>query len=85
MIFQYLNMLRKVEPQERLWREEQQIQDIKFRFRDKEKPISCARGIAALMQKYALNEVLTGPSLMKEYDPAIITELLSHLTPDNMR
>ena len=75
MLFQYLDMSRKVASQERLWREEQQIQDIKFRFRDKEKPISCARGVTALMQKYPLSEVLTGPTLMKEYDPVIIRQL----------
>ena len=38
MIFDYLNLLRKAGPQERIWREEQKIQEMKFRFRDKEKP-----------------------------------------------
>ena len=50
MILDYLNLLRKAGPQERIWREEQKIQEIKFRFRDKEKPIGYARGLAATMQ-----------------------------------
>ncbi|OQV24525.1 Insulin-degrading enzyme [Hypsibius exemplaris] len=85
MVFEYLNLLRDAGPQERIWREEQKIQELKFRFRDKEKPIGYARGLAATMQKYAIPEVLTGPVLLSEYQPETITDLLSHLTPDKLR
>lgn len=50
MVFEYLQMLRTVGPQERIWREEQKIQEIKFRFRDKEKPLEYAQGLAVSMQ-----------------------------------
>ncbi|XP_055333075.1 insulin-degrading enzyme-like isoform X2 [Paramacrobiotus metropolitanus] len=85
MVYEYLNMLRAAGPQERIWAEEQQIQEIKFRFRDKEKPLGYARALAAGMQKYPIEEVITGPVLVSEYRPEVITDLLKYLVPENMR
>ncbi|GAU94160.1 hypothetical protein RvY_05985 [Ramazzottius varieornatus] len=85
MVFEYLNMLRKAGPQDRIWHEEKMIQEIKFQFRDKGKPLSYARSLAAAMQKYPIDEVLTGPVLYTQYDSAVISKLLDYLTPQNMR
>lgn len=85
MVFDYLNMLRKVGPQERIWEEEKKIQEIKFQFRDKGKPLSYAQGLSAAMQKYPMDEVLTAPVMYTRYEPAVISKLLEYLTPKNMR
>lgn len=34
---------------------------------------------------YPMDEVLTGPYLLQEYKPDLITELLDMLTPENIR
>ncbi|OQV25668.1 Insulin-degrading enzyme [Hypsibius exemplaris] len=85
MIFQYLNLLRKSGPQERIWHEEQQIEDMKFRFRDTEKPLEYCQGLAMMMQKYPMSEVLSASTLLTKYDAKAISDLLDLLTPEGIR
>jgi len=38
-----------------------------------------------VIQKYSLPEVLSGPFLMSDFEPALITMILDKLQPDRMR
>lgn len=85
MMFQYIEMLRSEGPQEWVYKECQQLSDMIFRFKDKEKPINYTSFLARRMQKYPLNEVLSGSYLLTEYRPDLITMVLDKLVPETMR
>lgn len=50
MMFQYIEMLRREGPQEWVYKECQQLSDMIFRFKDKEKPINYTSFLARRMQ-----------------------------------
>ncbi|XP_076101150.1 insulin-degrading enzyme-like [Mytilus galloprovincialis] len=56
-----------------------------FRFKGKEKPRNYTTQVAGLIHKYNLSEVLSGPYLMSEFQPDLITMVLDKLQPDRMR
>ncbi len=52
---------------------------------DKEKPSSCVLSISEAMHYYPMKDVLSATNLVSEYQPALIEEYLSYLTPQNLR
>ncbi|VDH94622.1 Hypothetical predicted protein [Mytilus galloprovincialis] len=56
-----------------------------IRFKGKEKPRNYTTQVAGLIHKYNLSEVLSGPYLMSEFQPDLITMVLDKLQPDRMR
>jgi len=85
LVFQYLAMLREEGPQEWVFRECQQLNQMQFMFKDKERPQSYVCSLAGHLHDYPLEEVLTGGYLLTEFRPDLYTDLLSHLTPDRVR
>jgi len=83
IIFQYLNMLKAHGPEEWVWAETRQVAEVDFRFRSKRPPMDYVSGVAWSMQLYPPGLELSGSSLLRDYDPALISETLSRLSPEN--
>lgn len=84
MVFQYINMLRREGPQEWIFREIQQMDQIDFDWEDPQDPYDNVEDLADNMLLYPEEHYITGPMLSFEYTPERITELLAYLIPDNV-
>ncbi|XP_071947721.1 insulin-degrading enzyme-like [Antedon mediterranea] len=84
-IFQYLNMLRKECPQEWIHKECQDLDNMRFQFKDKERPSSYVMMTVSNLHEYSFTEVLSADYTMSEYRPDLITMILGLLTPDKAR
>lgn len=83
LLFAYLEMLRREGPQQWLYEEQSRLAELQFRFREKSEPVNYASALASGMHYYAPEDILRGGSLMSDYDPVMLTELLSRVVPDN--
>ncbi|CAH1259207.1 IDE [Branchiostoma lanceolatum] len=84
-IFQYLEMLRQAGHQEWIFNECRDLSALKFRFKDKEIPRNYTSHLAGILQKYPMDHVLVAPYLCEDYEPQLIDNVLSKLTPENVR
>ncbi|XP_072026752.1 insulin-degrading enzyme-like [Amphiura filiformis] len=84
-MFQYLNLLKKEGPQEWVHNECRDLDAMKFRFKDKERPANLCTRTASLIHEFPLKEVLSAPYTMPDFKPELIELVLSHLTPENLR
>ncbi|XP_071494745.1 insulin-degrading enzyme-like [Diadema antillarum] len=84
-MFQYLNMLRKEGPQRWVHEECRDLDAMRFRFKDKERPAGYVTKIAHLLHEYPMEEVLSAPYLMPDFRPDLINMVLHKLTPENIR
>ncbi|XP_068709633.1 insulin-degrading enzyme-like [Montipora foliosa] len=84
-VFQYLEMLRREEPQEWVYRECQALCEVKFRFKDKENPRSYVCSTARCLHEFGIEDVIQGQFLMKHFKPDLIKMILSHLVPSKVR
>ncbi len=83
LLFAYLDMLRREGPQQWLYEEQSQLAELQFRFREKANPVNYASALASGMHYFATEDILRGNSLMKDYDPDMLAELLSTVVPEN--
>ncbi|KAI9477913.1 MAG: Metalloenzyme, LuxS/M16 peptidase-like protein [Benjaminiella poitrasii] len=85
-IFMYINLLKKEGVQSRIFEEVQSLASLAFRFKEKYPPSQYTSRLAGLMQHgYPSSCILSGPSLIREYDPELIKENLDWIRPDNFR
>lgn len=70
-VFGYINLMRQVGPQERIFREIQTIEDTSFRFADEESAVDLVEELAEAMQYYPPEDYMTGSELYFEYDPTV--------------
>lgn len=85
-VFKYINLLKKDGVQKRIFEEVQSLASLAFRFKEKYPPSQYTSRLAGLMQHgYPSAYVLSGPSLIREYDPELINENLEWIRPDNFR
>ncbi|CAB3398604.1 unnamed protein product [Caenorhabditis bovis] len=85
LAFNYIGMLERVGPQKWVQDELAELGAMKFRFKDKENPITMATTVAADLQHTPFEDILSYKYLMTEYDPDRIMESLKRLSPDNMQ
>ncbi|XP_076104390.1 insulin-degrading enzyme-like isoform X1 [Mytilus galloprovincialis] len=85
LTYQYFNMLKREGPKQWIFDECKDLSAMTFRFKGKEKPRNYTTQVAGLIHKYSLSEVLSGPYLMSEFQPDLITMVLDKLQPDRMR
>lgn len=85
LIFQYLNLLRKEGPKKWIFDEYCQLNEMQFRFKDKENPLSLVSNIVHSMIMYPLDEVLSANYLLSDWRPDLIELVLEHLNPANSR
>lgn len=75
-VFGYINLLKEIGPQERIFREIQKIEDTSFRFSDEESAVDLVEELAEAMQYYPPEDYLTGSELYFEYDPKVPSKQL---------
>uniref|UniRef100_A0A1I8Q5M0 Insulin-degrading enzyme n=1 Tax=Stomoxys calcitrans TaxID=35570 RepID=A0A1I8Q5M0_STOCA len=85
IVFQYFKMLRELGPQKWIFDECVKINEMRFRFKEKEKPEKLVTNVVSCMQVYPLEQVLTAPYLNDEWKPELITKLLDELIPSKCR
>lgn len=82
---QYINMLRSEGPKKWIFEEYLNLSEMQFRFKDKETALSLVSSVVHSMQLYPMEEVLTAPYLISEWQPDLISELMKNLIPDKCR
>ncbi|XP_063845990.1 nardilysin-like [Scylla paramamosain] len=82
VIFQYLTMLQEAGPIERVFREIQQIEKLKFEYAEEMSTVENVENLSEAMQLYPPAHYLTGEALQDHYDPKIIKECLDALLPE---
>jgi insulysin len=86
VIFKYIDLLKKYGVRESTFCEVQSLASLAFRFKEKYPPSQYTSRLAGLMQHgYPSDYILSGPSLIRGYDPALIQDNLNWLRPDNFR
>jgi len=85
LVFQYLNMLRELRPQQWVFDELKGLSTVQFRFKDKERPQSYVCNLASKLQYYPMEEVISGDFAFKEWKPELVESILEILTPDKIR
>ncbi|XP_075989549.1 insulin degrading metalloproteinase [Anticarsia gemmatalis] len=85
LVFQYIAMLKAEGPQRWVWEEQKDLMSLEFRFKDAQEPRSLVVGHVHLLQEFPMEDVLSAYYIMTEWKPELITELLSLLTPENVR
>ena len=83
LLFSYISLLHHSGAQEWIHQECRQLNNIRFRFKDKERPMNLAMSMASLLHYYPDKEALTGPYIMDQFRPDLINDLVAKLRPDN--
>ncbi|XP_039623210.1 nardilysin [Polypterus senegalus] len=81
LVFQYLRMLQKLGPQQRIYEEIQKIESNEFRYQEQTDPIDYVENLCENMQLFPKADFLTGDQLMFEYRPKVISAALNLLVP----
>ncbi|KAI7866288.1 Metalloenzyme, LuxS/M16 peptidase-like protein [Spinellus fusiger] len=85
-VFNYIKLLKESGVQKSIFDEVQSLASLAFRFKEKSPASQYASRLAGLMQHgYPCHSILSGPSLMREFNPELIHENLDWLRPDNFR
>uniref|UniRef100_A0AAR2LN37 Nardilysin a (N-arginine dibasic convertase) n=1 Tax=Pygocentrus nattereri TaxID=42514 RepID=A0AAR2LN37_PYGNA len=82
LVFQYLKMLQKLGPQQRIYQEIQKIEANEFHYQEQTDPIEFVENICENMQLFPKEDFLCGDQLMFEYNPEVISRALALLTPE---
>lgn len=82
--FDYLDIIRENGIREAYFQEQQKLNDIELRFRERDKPIREASTLASRLHRVAPSDVVIAPWLYETYEPSVYRELLTHLRPDNV-
>lgn len=85
LIFQYFNLLRAEGPKKWIFDEYRKLNEMQFRFKDKENPLSLVSNIVHQMITYPLPDVLSANYLLTEWRPDLIDDILNRLRPENCR
>eukprot|EP00943_MAST-04B_sp_MAST-4B-sp1_P002723 g2723.t1 len=85
MVYQYIHMMRLAKPQEWIWQEMKDINEMNFRFKQKSEVDNYVSSIAASMESVKPEHILSHRYLVEDYDPKFIGELMSLLNPKNCR
>ncbi|XP_077189880.1 nardilysin [Paroedura picta] len=81
VVFQYLKMLQKTGPDQRIWEEIQKIEANEFHYQEQTDPVEYVESLCENMQLFPREDILTGDQLLFEYKPEIIAEALKQLCP----
>ncbi|XP_039761918.1 insulin-degrading enzyme [Pararge aegeria] len=85
LVFQYIEMLRAEGPRRWVWEEQRDLMAMEFRFKDAQEPRALVVGHVHLLQEFPMQDILSTYYLLSDWRPDLIEELLSLLTPDNVR
>lgn len=89
-IFEYLDMVKSVEPQHWIWKENSAMSEINFRFRQKKSASSTVSRMSSTLYQFSTDgfrppESLLDSSIIREFNPCEISKYGSYLAPSNLR
>ncbi|KAG7175785.1 Nardilysin-like, partial [Homarus americanus] len=82
IVFQYMAMIQRAGPVERIFREIQQMEQLNFDYAEEPTTIENVENLSEAMQIFPPVDYLTGDTLMGDYNPQIIKECLDALVPE---
>lgn len=82
VVFQYMAMIQRAGPIERIFREIQQMEQLDFDYAEEQTTIENVENLSEAMQIFPPEDYLTGDTLMSEYNPQVIKECLDALVPE---
>lgn len=86
IVFAYIDLLRKTEPQEWAFKEQTMLNEIGFRFVEKGRPMDYVTQLCTQMQKpYPREWLLSAPWLLRDWDPELVKEQVQGLTAEQCR
>lgn len=85
IVFKFLKIIKEKGVQKYIFDEKQYINQLKFDFKEKEKPEGYVIHMASNMQIYPTEHILDHAYLMKEFQPELIQKVLDQMTYRNMR
>jgi len=81
LVFQYIRLLQNTPIQEWIYKEQQRMSELRFRYQEKRNASATVTELARNLQYYAPQDVLRGAYLMEEFRPELTRKLLNQLTP----
>ncbi|XP_046963766.1 nardilysin-like [Vanessa cardui] len=81
-IFSYINMLKKIGPSERIYKELKTIEETSFRFEAESQPADYVESLAENMHFFPPEHYISGDKLYYKFEPQRITELLDCMSAD---
>ncbi|XP_018577073.1 nardilysin [Anoplophora glabripennis] len=83
-IFSYINMLKEMGPQARIFDEIKTIADTSFKFSTEENAVDIVEDLCEAMQFYPPEDYIAGSELYYEYSPKDIQTIVDHLNPEKV-
>ncbi|XP_074028660.1 nardilysin isoform X2 [Leptinotarsa decemlineata] len=84
VVFSYINLLKQLGPQERIYNEVKSIADTSFRFATEETAVDTVEDLCESMQIYPPEDYIAGSEIYYDYNPEAIKMVLEHLQPSKM-
>lgn len=84
LLFNYIGMLQTAGPKQWIYEELAELSAVKFRFKDKEQPMTMAINVASSLQYIPFEDILSSRYLLTKFEPERIKQLLDMLVPTNM-
>uniref|UniRef100_A0A8R1TWN1 Insulin-degrading enzyme n=2 Tax=Onchocerca TaxID=6281 RepID=A0A8R1TWN1_ONCVO len=84
LVFNEVSLVKQTGPLKWIFDELRQLQEIKFRFKDKENPLNYVTHISSELQRIPFEDVICADYKMDLYKPDLIKEFIEHLKPKNM-
>ena len=85
IVHKYLNILKEKGIQKYLFEEKQYINQLKFDFKEKEKPEGYTLGLSSDMQIYPIENILNHKFLLTDFKPELIQKTIDQMTVESMR
>lgn len=85
IVFRYIAMLRTEGPKSWVFDELKHINEIAFRFKDKERAAGYCSNLAGRLHVYPPEHLLDASYVLREFRPELITQLLDCLVPGQVR
>uniref|UniRef100_A0A0N4Z9W5 Insulin-degrading enzyme n=1 Tax=Parastrongyloides trichosuri TaxID=131310 RepID=A0A0N4Z9W5_PARTI len=84
LFFNYIGILKREGPQKWIYEENEKISRTRFRFKDRESPLSYATNLSLKLQNVPMKDILTARWVSQKYCPLKIKEVLNRMIPENM-
>lgn len=84
LVFSYIGLLKRTGAMAWIQEELKELGELRFRFKDKENPMSLATKIASELKNVPFEDILSWRYLLPEFNPKRIMEIIEMLSPENM-
>ncbi|KAM5441709.1 metalloprotease [Microsporum ferrugineum] len=83
-VFQYISLIKERAPEQWIFDETKNLSEVDFKFKQKSPASRFTSALSSIMQKpYPREWLLSGSTLLRKFDPELISEGLAHLNADN--